>query len=394
MLDMLIAAIRSVRRKFFKTLLTAAGIAIGVASVVIINSVGDMGISVFNRELDSLGIDGIVVSANTKSTGQTLDESDSELLESQEYIKTAMPVINVSGKASGCGISEDMLVWGVNECAADVISLEAMYGRVINRSDVSQKRSVCLIDQTLSQKLFSRENTVGQKVTLTIGSVTEDYEIIGVVSTDSSIMRSVAGTFVPDFVYVPYSTVSTYCAGTLSEIAVRVQDGYDVDTAANRISRMLSSVKGNSNAVSAENLTRQRDRIGGMLNIVKSMLTAIGAISIVVSSLGIMNIMMMTVRERTREIGIKKSLGAKNSRIMQEFLFEAMIISLIGSAAGAIIGIAVTFAGAAKFGLTAGISVSWVIGAVAASVLLGALFGVYPALKAARMNPVTALGRE
>ena len=375
--------------------LTAAGIAIGIAAVVIINTISDAGVAAFSDELDSLGIGGISVSANAAVDGAALKNSDLAYIEQLEFVQAAMPIVSTSAKISARGQTSDTLLWGVDQGVGKVVSLEVAYGREISRADVAGAANVCMVDTRIAKSLYGRGNIVGKTVEITAGGMRESYEVIGVVSAESSILQNVAGNFVPDFIYVPYTNLQMLSSSdTLTQITVRLEDGANTDYAAQVIARTLGGQKGAEDAVKAENLVKQRDKLTNLLDIVKLVLSAIGAISLVVSGLSIMNVMLVTVQERTREIGIKKAVGAGNAKILLEFIVESMLISLLGSLAGILLGVLISLTGAALFGLAVHFSAGWLAAMSGLSMLLGAVFGAYPAFKAARLRPVDALSRE
>ena len=156
----------------------------------------------------------------------------------------------------------------------------------------------------------------------------------------------------------------------------------------------LQRTTNNDGFFRTDNLSTQRDKLGNLLDIVSLVLTAISGISLIVSGLGIMTIMLVSVNERTREIGVKKAIGASRGRILFEFLAEAVIISLMGSLIGVAVGGGISWIGMQTFGMTVPIARTDFALLIAFSVLLGAIFGVYPAVKAAKLRPVDALRLE
>ena len=196
-------------------------------------------------------------------------------------------------------------------------------------------------------------------------------------------------------VYVPYSTLQHLTGRSrFDQIAVRLTDGTDSTTAQQHVVHTLERLSGRSGGYHAENLAMQKDRLGRIMTMVSLVLTVISGISLLVSGLGIMTIMLVSVTERTREIGVKKALGASRGRIMLEFLAEAIIITLLGSVIGIVLGGAAAGIGLAAFGVPVSVSLGSVLSLIGFCVLIGGVFGVYPAIKAARMPPVEALRAE
>ena len=223
----------------------------------------------------------------------------------------------------------------------------------------------------------------------------EEFEVVGVIKTGSGLLQNLIGDYIPNFLYVPYTTLQSVTGkNSFDQIAVRVEDNYDVDEAGQSIVSTLSNTTGISDGFLANNLVKQKDGLKSILNTVTVVLSAVGAISLLVASLSIMTVMMVSVNERTREIGIKKSIGARRSTILCEFLLEAIFISLIGCLIGVVVGIGISFFGASYVNISLQLRKDIILLAVGFSLLSGIIFGVYPAAKASRLKPVDALRIE
>jgi len=202
------------------------------------------------------------------------------------------------------------------------------------------------------------------------------------------------GSYIPNFVYVPYTTMQNNIGtANFSQIAVKIKNAYDEETAGRNIIKMMERNSNMQGAYSFTNMAQQKENITNIINIFSSVLTAVGIISLFVAGLSIMNVMLSAVTERTREIGIKKALGATRSMIVREFLFEAVILTLIGALAGILAGEVISFAGVAVLGLTPVFQIDKMIEILFFSVGVGAIFGIYPAFKASNLKPVEALRR-
>jgi putative ABC transport system permease protein len=252
-----------------------------------------------------------------------------------------------------------------------------------------------MVDENFSQASYKRNNIIGKKLSITSGGGTEEFEVVGIVKTGSGLLQNFIGNYIPNFVYVPYSTMQQLLGkDSFDQIAVKLKSGTDVDKTGDMLVQSLNRTNGSSNAFVSNNLMKQRDSLSNILGVVTLILSAVGAISLLVASLSIMTVMLVSVNERTREIGIKKSIGARKKDILLEFMFEAILITLFGSFFGIISGYAISYLGASYFGFTLGIRLDIMALAVVFSVLTGMVFGVYPAMKAAKMNPVDALRME
>lgn len=397
MLEMLKIAVRNLTRKSMRTWLTIASISIGIASVVVIGAIGDAGKAAVTNELDNMGITGLSVSTAAYGTSTSVHLQMDELNAIRELpsVENAMPLIMYYTDSTLKGEKSDSLVWGIDSGAKQVISLELLHGRLINNNDVENTAKVCLVDQNYALSTYGRENIVGKSMQILMNGNEETYEIIGIVSAGSSIMQNVIGNYVPSIVYVPYTSLQEYAViNKFDQIAVKVNDGSDVEDAQSSIISALDQVSGTTGAFHAENLAKQRDQLMSMLDIITLVLSLIGGISLVVAGLGIMTIMLVSVTERTREIGIKKAIGAKNHKIMVEFLLEAVFITAIGSLLGALVGLGISMLGLMAVGMSAAIQWPTILNAIGVSMLIGVFFGVYPAYKASKLRPVEALRIE
>ena len=390
MTNLILGIFRQLMRHKWRTVMIALSVTIGVMSVAIIDIVGDAGIAKFNRELDCLGISGISVTVEPNSGVQPLNTDDVKLIDSVENVKSAMGIIKTSGTASAKADNFDIAIVGIGENADKTISLELKHGRYINEVDIKSISNVCMIDEDLSIEMFNTDNSVGMLVDINSNTVFGKFEIIGVIPTEGSILRNVAKDLIDSNIYIPYSNISN----SFSTVAVSVDNtDHSEDTTA-EIRRLLGYQKGNVDSVITEDMALQRGRINNLFDIIKQVLTIIGATSIVVSALSIMTIMLLTVKERTYEIGIKKSIGASNSRVLFEFVIESGAVSLIGGVLGVVLSLAASFIMANLLKITVTIDFLKLLWLIVLSIFVGCISGAYPAITAARLNPVDALGRN
>ena len=391
MLDIFALSFRNIFRKGIRTALTILGIAVGVASVMLINTISDVGIKTVNAELDSLGLNGISVSGDKA----TITNDDLKIIKNQSGVTNAMPILTTQSKAKQNDISQQVMVWGVDSGAKQVISIEVLYGRAFNEYDIQAKENICLIDETLAKKLFKRQNVIGKSINIYVGNAYENFEIIGITASGSGILQSIMGNMVPNFCYIPYTTFQQSTGSDeLYQIAVKVNDDSLTKSVSANIKSVLDNEKGINNSVKTGDLASSRSTLTGLLDKITVIFLVVGVISLFVAGLGIMTIMLVSVNERTREIGIKKAIGASFFNIMSEFMFEALTISLIGSIIGSALGFIIIKLGCMIYNLSISILPSNVLLAVGGAVTVGVLFGVYPAYKGAKMKVVDALRYE
>lgn len=391
MLDSIILSLRNIFRKGIRTSLTILGIAVGVMSVMLINTISDTGIKTVNAELDSLGLNGISVSSNKCA----VTNDDLELVKKQEGIKNAMPILTSQSNISQNDLSDEVMIWGVDSGAEQVIAVNVLYGRSLDEHDVQAKENVCLLDENAAKTIFKRQNVTGKKINLLVGNTYEEFEIIGITESGSGILQSIMGNIVPNFCYIPYTTFQQ-AVGTdeLYQIAVKLEDENQAKTVSANIENLLDNEKGVSESVSTGDLAAGRSTLTGLLDTVTVIFSVVGVISLFVAGLGIMTVMLVSVNERTREIGIKKAIGASFMSIMAEFLSEALTICVIGSIIGSGLALLCVGVGGYLFNMDISIAPSAFILAFSSAVIVGVLFGLYPAYKAAKMKVVDALRYE
>ena len=238
-------------------------------------------------------------------------------------------------------------------------------------------------------------NIIGKKIQISCNGTLEEFEVIGIIKTGSGLLQNFMGNYIPTFIYVPYTTFQRSLGReSFDQIVVKVKEGSDLEEAGKQIVASLEQYNSVQNAFAANNLAKQRDDLSNMLEIITLILTAVGAISLLVASLSIMTVMLVSVNERTREIGIKKAIGASRSSIMVEFLFEAVLISLIGCLTGLLLGYAISASGATLMEITFPLNSKTILPSVVFSLVTGIVFGVYPAYKASKLAPVDALRME
>lgn len=390
--DLLACALKSLSRKWMRTLLTVSGITIGVVMVVIVSCISEAGKTAVNHELDSMGMNGLSVSTGSAVGG--LSEEDLSVIRNIRAVDEAMPLmISFSSSRLAC-VNSSAMICGIDAGAKQVISLKLEHGRLISKGDVQASLPVCVVDESVAKEAYGRENIVGKSIQLLLGETEETFEIVGVTATGSSLLQNVT-EFIPGMVYIPYTTMQNLTGrSTFDQIAVRVDDGADINRAETAIIETLERGSGQQDFYRTDNLAMQKERLSSLMDIVTWILTAISGISLLVSGLGIMTIMLVSVNERTREIGIKKAIGASSGRILGEFMAEAIILSLLGSVVGILLGGGLSWIGMAAFGASFRLPLESILGLIGFSVTTGGLFGVYPAIKAARLRPVEALRRE
>lgn len=386
MLKAIKSAGKSLMRTRMRAALTIIAISIGVFAIIVISAVSEYGTRAINDELSSLGLDGISVTCQTNGVSRTLGDPQLSVIREQDFVEAAAPISSRMQTIVYRDQQTECVTWGIDGSAGDIVCINVLYGRKITDEEAATGAKVCMVDTTVSQAIYRRDNIVGKHIQIrSDNGKTESYEVVGVAEAGSGLLESFMGSVVPSFVYVPITAISP----RYDQISVKIKSGEDIDTCG----EIIESLFNDGNDYFAENLAKQRGVLNSIMDIVALILTLISGISLIVAGMGVMTVMTVSVSERRREIGIKKAIGAKRGRIMFEFLLEALFISAIGCIAGVAFGWAVSYAGAKLAGISVVISENIVLFAVIFSMFTGLLFGVYPAVKASRLNPVDALRR-
>jgi putative ABC transport system permease protein len=398
-------SLRGLAGNKLRSVLTMLGVLIGVGAVILLVAVGNGSSAAVQDQIKALGTNTITVtntgrfgagaSTGPQTQASTVTAADVKTLSDPAQapdVKSVNPVVSSTVDAVNGTEEESASVTGSTPgyLTAEDDTLEG--GAGITAADVSSHAAVVVIGQTLVSDLFNPgANPIGQ--TISLGSA--QFQVVGVLETKGSS----SGISDPnDIAIVPYTTAEDQVTGytsSFSELIVQSKDSSDIDAAEDETAAILAAANDTTVADLPFNITNE----DSLLSTSKStnstftvLLAAVAAISLLVGGIGIMNIMLVTVTERTREIGIRKAIGAPRSAILGQFLTEAIILSLLGGIAGVVAGVI-----GAQFkidGVVPVISKSSVIEAFAVSTAIGVFFGFYPANRAAGLRPIDALRYE
>ncbi len=418
--DNIVLAVTSLRSRKMRALLTMLGIIIGIGSVIAIVTVGDSLTGTITDSMQGLGANNITVSLTQKSDDDE-SESDgsvqgfmfgrsspqeSDLITDEmlaEYENTFAGYIDAVTMTESCGSatvsqeanSSDVTISGVNLSYCDANDIELKTGRWLKQPDIDSKKKVCVVADTFVEDVFGTNvDVIGKTISLPINNTPFDFYIVGVYKTEESAFSFSDATTL----YVPISTAKQLigAADGYSSFTVMTVPGIDGTEFKTATQNFFSSfyTRNKSYTVQATSMEAMLETVTEMLDTVKLAIAAIAAISLVVGGIGVMNIMLVSITERTREIGTRKALGAPNSAIRMQFIVESMIICIIGGIIGIVLGILLGTAASGLLGYPAQPSVMWILIAVAFSMIIGVFFGFYPANKAAKMDPIDALRYE
>ena len=376
----------------FRTLLTMLGIIIGVMAVIVIVGLGNGMTHMMQDFYSDMGSDILGVNIMTAST-RSVEVNDVYRIikEKPEYYKGLSPIASVGDTLRVAGEKyRRTYISGVNEDYTTINNYKVAKGRGIQYTDLIDNKNICVIGDYVDRRIFGG-NGLGS--TLKVGA--SEYRIVGVLEGRSRPAAQYEGGN-DDIVLIPYTTLmSVNNTSSVSQYYVVLQDADHSDEAQEYMQKSIKKLVSKDDYVYVQSLSAAMKQMSSMINVMVGVLTAIAGISLLVGGIGIMNIMLVTVTERTREIGIRRAIGAQRSSIVVQFLIEAAMLCGIGGIIGILIGTGGSLlVGRLMFQMTI-YPAAWItLCAFTLSVALGILFGIYPAAKAARLQPVEALRAE
>ncbi|MFC2994654.1 MacB family efflux pump subunit [Acinetobacter sichuanensis] len=380
-----------------RTFLTMLGIIIGIASVVSVVALGNGSQKQILENISSLGTNTITIfqgrgfGDNSKTAQvKTLIPADADALAEQPYVEGVSPSVNSSLTGRYKDTEAAITVNGVSEDFFDVRGMSFTAGQAFDKHSVTQRAQDVVIDTNTKNTFFADgTDPVGQVILL--GTVPS--RIIGIVDAQQGMM----GNSDSLNVYLPYSTVMSRMLGqsNVRSIIVRIKDEYPTAVAENAILSLLEQRHG-AQDVFTQNSDSIRETIEQTTATMTLLVSAIAVISLVVGGIGVMNIMLVSVTERTQEIGVRMAVGARQSDILQQFLIEAILVCILGGILGVLLslGIGQIISHVAKGSFEMAYSTTSIIAAFVCSTLIGVVFGFIPARNAAQLDPVDALSRE
>ena len=384
-------ALKNIASSKTRSLLTMLGIIIGVAAVIVIVGLGNGLEKYMTDSLSGLGTDTLTVSVMSRGSTRSLSPDDMyEIVEeNSQYLALCSPTVSMPGMVKiGSDTLSSTSVQGVSEDYLTMAGASVASGRGLLYSDMATRAKVCVIGAYLNLAYYGG-NAVGQ----TLRVYGQSYTIVGVLAQQDDTLEEGGSD---DCLYLPYTTASRV-AGEVSSYTITVVDEGAINESVDALESALYAVFASDSYYTVTSMAEMAETMTSMINILVAVLAGIAAISLVVGGIGIMNIMLVSVTERTREIGIRKSLGAKERYIMQQFVIEAASTSALGGVIGILMGYLLSTAASQVVTrlMEETLAVSPTLGAVAIafgiSVGIGVLFGYLPAKKAARLNPIDAL---
>ena len=386
-------ALRSIGSNKMRAILTMLGIIIGVMALVVLVSLVNGATSSVTDTISSLGSNLLTVTVSDDKGSPITMDTLNQWLESEPSLGLMAPYASDTLTGSANGESGSFTVYGTTVDYYDIQGLQLSMGRWLKQSDTENNTYACVINETAAEELIGYTDCVGQAISLN----NVKYTIVGVLQDDENNLTRVfsSGSLVA---YVSYNSLIRLSSSVVSEITafyVSAPENGTMEDAENTMTRLLMErFDQDDDAFTVSNQDALESTMSSVTSMLTVMLGGIAAISLVVGGIGIMNIMMVTVTERTREIGIRKAIGASRGVILSQFLMEAVVLCMMGCCLGIFLSWAVlqiVNTVVVSLDMTFHLNMAVVLIAVVFCFLIGIVFGLYPANKAAKMKPIDAL---
>lgn len=401
--DLFLQSIQSLKKNIMRTSLTMLGIVIGISAVILIVSIGQGAVKFITNELTAFGTNFFQINPGSTAISsfaggqKTLTLEDAKAIENDSSltnVESVIPFVTSSVKVSANGIDKSLLIYGMDEKAEKILNTDVIYGRFFSAEDVDSSSRVAVLGADAAVDFFG-ENTDPVGETIRIDN--KPFRIIGVVKSSSGFF----GGFFNNTAYIPIKVALNQIIGQgagLQEIDVSVYNTDLLNQTMDDVEVLLrdrhSIGEGEENDFIMQSFQDALTTVQTITGLLTLVVAAISGISLVVGGVGVMNIMLVTVTERTREIGLLKAIGAKQQDILAQFLTEAVVITLLGGVIGVIIGIGGAFLVSLFVPIPFTISIPAILIAVGVAALVGIVFGLYPARRAAKLSPIDALRYE
>ncbi|OON91251.1 MAG: hypothetical protein ATN32_10615 [Candidatus Epulonipiscium fishelsonii] len=383
----------------FRTLLTMFGMIIGIGAVIMVLSVGEGAIGMVNDSFESVGKGLVEINVLDGRYENLITLQDREVIEDMIEVEdtTAYGYFNAATRDYENELHTFFVV-AVEDNYDDVKDINLTGGRMISEADVKAKSRVAIVSDVFGKAMYGHQTTdeiLGKRIEMEIDGVIDTFEVVGLVESNYFEGMPLENVFLQ--IYMPFSTVTELTGngvGKAYNIGVNVNENYNPTEVGYQVTRLLDKQHSTHENYSAKSVLQEIEQAKSVVNNLTLFVGFVAGISLLVGGIGIMNIMLVTVKERTREIGIRKAIGATNKAILAQFLTEAIIITLIGGFIGILLG----YGGGLVIGIFMGLNIQLTISMIAFSVgtssFVGILFGVYPAHQASKLDPIEALRHE
>ena len=376
-------AINSIVHNKLRSLLTILGLVIGIASVIILVGIGNGASTNVEEQVQSLGSD--ILTASVTSEDRSFSYEQMEDIEELENVESVAPYksINAQVTRNTSSVSQSSIM-AVTDSYLTVSNTKLNEGRNISVIDIENQSKVCILGSEIISSLFSLTDPIGETIKIN----GDNYTVIGVLQEQGTSM----GNNIDNLVLIPFSSAKHLGEDTsINELYIKVENEDNINFTINEIENYIrQSLEISSDYYSVSSQDSVLDTMGNVNNTLSLLLAGIASISLIVGGIGVMNVMLVSVTERTQEIGIRKSFGARKTDILLQFLVEALVLSVLGGIIGVVIGLLIgNFA--ENFDFTFSPNIGITIIAFLSSAIIGIIFGIFPAYRASKLNPIDAL---
>lgn len=400
-------AIQNILANKGRSFLTMLGIIIGISSVIMIMAVGDGTTKQMNADLNDIGGGQVYMflSNDAMAAGEWFTEDDMQAIKEKiDGVEGIMPSDTLMGETVTGKGDFSVSVYNATEDSQELYKLVLKNGRTITPEDVAEGRAVCTLLDSDAKRLFGSDDVVGMQIDFVTGGMSKSFTIIGVVQepeTNAMVQYTYEGA--PIQLFVPYTAQADFSDDfAFYGMEILTDKNKDSTAITNKIVKLLEArhQSAGEEYFRVQSFADMMTQINNVLDIMTIFISCVAAISLLVGGIGVMNIMLVSVTERTREIGIRKSLGAKTTSIMMQFLAESAILTVLGGIIGIILGLLGAYgicsiiSGAMDMNITPGLDAGTIGLATLFSCAVGVFFGIYPARKAAKLSPIEALRRN
>jgi len=395
-------AVQAIFRNALRSFLTVLGIVIGVGAVIAMVTVGQGSTEQVTADVEKLGTNMLMVmpGQDAMEGGPVGTATQLFTIRMNDLLEEQLSVVDVSAPMSA---GRARAIFGNENRRTDIVGTDNRYftaaqweiarGRLFDVTELQSGKPVCVIGETVRKDLFGTSDPIGEEIRIQ----TLSCEVIGLLKSKGA---STFGSDQDDFVIIPIRTFHRRIAGNtdVAMFILSVRDGVDTERAKTEVEAVMRDIRrigrDEEDDFTVMDMKQLATMLSGITGILTGLLSAVAAVSLLVGGIGIMNIMLVSVTERTREIGIRLAIGAQAWQVLLQFLVEAIILSLFGGLIGIIVGLGMGLLGANMLSIPFRPDPQIVLMAFAFSAAVGVIFGFFPARRAARLNPIDALRRE
>ncbi len=377
----------------FKTAIVA--VVISVVASFGVSAVSESGKQIITDEMNAMGMNGLAVAVFNGMGENITDTSLFNNILSMNETEDATPVIvnNINAVFSN-GISVETMGWGVNEQAPQIVSLQITEGRMINKKDIESNAFVCLVDESIANKVYKRSNICGKKISVTIGNKTAVFEVIGTIKKGSNVLNTLTGGVVPDFIYIPYTTMKNLSSKSNYDQIIFTSNNTEQEAEEFKQKLTDISYRYRNKTINLTNLSQHKKQINNIADTAFLSLFAVSCVAVVVCGISVASSVNTAVITKQKDIGIKISMGASRFDITKEFLVSAMLSCFTGVMAAIVIVSGILAFCKIIVPYKIAIDYTLIVISVSATIILAIAFSWLPSYKAAKMPPIKALNRE